>query len=80
ARARADAALTRQAWAHRLKTLGRSVTVQSAKGAIQGLATGVAEDGGLVLRLADGTITTVRAGDITLSRGGPPACSTKELR
>jgi BirA family biotin operon repressor/biotin-[acetyl-CoA-carboxylase] ligase len=73
ARARADAVLARQAWAARLETLGRLVTVQSAKGAIQGLAAGVAEDGGLVLRLVDGTTTTVRAGDVTLSASGPTA-------
>lgn len=71
-RARADAALTRQAWAARLETLGRLVTVQSAQGTIQGLVEGVAEDGGLVLRLVDGTTTTVRAGDVTLGAGTVP--------
>ncbi|HVC80057.1 MAG TPA: biotin--[acetyl-CoA-carboxylase] ligase [Chloroflexota bacterium] len=72
-RALADPALTRQAWAARLETLGRLVTVQSAQGAIRGLAEGVAEDGGLMLRLADGSITTVRAGDVTLSAPSPTA-------
>ena len=72
ARAHADPAPTRQAWAARLETLGRLVTVQSAQGAIRGVAEGVAEDGGLVLRLADGSTATVRAGDVTLGAGMVP--------
>ncbi|HVA93177.1 MAG TPA: biotin--[acetyl-CoA-carboxylase] ligase [Chloroflexota bacterium] len=69
ARASDGPALVRDTWAARLETLGRTVIVQSAQGPIRGLAAGVAEDGGLVLRLANGMSTTVWAGDVTLSPG-----------
>jgi len=60
-----DPALHR-AWVERLDTLGRAITVQGLKGELHGLATGVDEDGALLLKTADGTTHTIRAGDVTV--------------
>lgn len=69
-----EPALARAAWAAGLETIGRMVTAQTAQGPVQGRAEGVAEDGGLVLRLSDGKTMTIQAGDVTLNPthlGGP---------
>ena len=53
-------------WAARLVTLGRQVTVSGAGLALNGRAEGVGPDGALLVRLADGRLERVLAGDVTL--------------
>jgi BirA family transcriptional regulator, biotin operon repressor / biotin---[acetyl-CoA-carboxylase] ligase len=67
----ADAAATRSAWKVCLATLGQVARAQGPAGPLEGLAEDVAEDGGLILRLADGSRRTVWAGDVTLARPVP---------
>lgn len=57
------------AWAARLVTLGREVAVTDSDGTLEGLAVGVDENGGLQVRVADGSLRTVMAGDATLRLG-----------
>ena len=52
-------------WAARLVTLGQVVTVSGMGPAVEGVAEGVDEDGSLLVRLADGLLETVLAGDVT---------------
>jgi BirA family biotin operon repressor/biotin-[acetyl-CoA-carboxylase] ligase len=47
-------------------TVGNRITVSGAGEALDGLAQGVDRDGRLILRLDDGTIRTVAAGDVTI--------------
>jgi BirA family biotin operon repressor/biotin-[acetyl-CoA-carboxylase] ligase len=54
-------------WVRRLATLGRRVEVQTAEGALVGLAEAVDEDGALLLRAPDGELHRLLAGDVTLS-------------
>ena len=54
------------AWRGRLSTLGRHVRVQAGPAIYEGLAEDVAPDGELVLRLADGRVLKLPAGDVTL--------------
>lgn len=56
----------RSRWVERSATLGRFVTASLPGGAISGTAVDLAEDGALVVRLADGTRRAVLAGDVTL--------------
>jgi BirA family biotin operon repressor/biotin-[acetyl-CoA-carboxylase] ligase len=65
--AAAAPAEVREAWRSRLATIGRRVQVLTAAGPLNGVAEGVAEDGALILRLADGTRHAVQAGDVTLA-------------
>lgn len=53
-------------WAGRMVTIGRKVQVSSGDERWRGLATGVDENGALTIRLADGTLQSVLAGDVTL--------------
>ncbi len=53
-------------WRARLTTLGRAVTVRVGEKTCAGTAEDVAADGGLLLRLADGTQQKFAAGDVTL--------------
>ncbi|HWE60394.1 MAG TPA: biotin--[acetyl-CoA-carboxylase] ligase [Chloroflexota bacterium] len=69
-RAETDGDAVREAWRAHLETLGRWVAVQTPAGMLEGLATAVAADGGLIVRLADGSFRTVQAGDVTLSPRG----------
>jgi BirA family biotin operon repressor/biotin-[acetyl-CoA-carboxylase] ligase len=56
-----------QHWRERLNTLGAMVVAQSADGQqISGEAVDVDRDGALLIREADGTITRVLAGEVTL--------------
>jgi BirA family biotin operon repressor/biotin-[acetyl-CoA-carboxylase] ligase len=55
-----------QEWKARLVTLGKFVSVRSGKEVFTGLAESVTPDGSLLLRLADGTIKEIPAGDMTL--------------
>ena len=53
-------------WRMRLETLGRPLTLTNADGQeFQGLAEDVTFDGGLVVRLADGTLRTFAAAEVT---------------
>jgi BirA family biotin operon repressor/biotin-[acetyl-CoA-carboxylase] ligase len=63
-RAEVDPALVREAWSTKLRTLGEHVSVTTPTGTILGLAEDVAADGALILRLADGSRTVIRAGDV----------------
>jgi len=55
-----------QQWRDRLVTLGRRVQVSWGKNAYEGIAESVAEDGSLLLRCSDGSLTKIVAGDVTL--------------
>lgn len=56
-------------WAARLVTLGRPVVVSDQGGqAVEGLAEAVNADGALLVRLEDGQLRAVLAGDVTLHK------------
>jgi BirA family biotin operon repressor/biotin-[acetyl-CoA-carboxylase] ligase len=59
-----------QQWQQRLITLGSKVRASSATGetVLEGIAESVDRDGSLWLRLEDGSLTRVIAGDVTLSK------------
>lgn len=54
------------AWKKRSAMFGTRITVREAQGAIEGVAEELATDGSLLIRLDDGTLHTVRAGDVSL--------------
>lgn len=53
-------------WTRRLANIGQEVVAASGDERWRGLATGVDEDGALLIRLADGSVQRVLAGDVTL--------------
>jgi BirA family biotin operon repressor/biotin-[acetyl-CoA-carboxylase] ligase len=53
-------------WTERLVNLGRPVVVSTPGSDLQGVAEGVNPEGALLVRLADGRLETVVAGDVTL--------------
>jgi BirA family biotin operon repressor/biotin-[acetyl-CoA-carboxylase] ligase len=53
-------------WRGSLVTLGRKVRVESGKNKYEGIAESVARDGSLLLRQANGSLTKIVAGDVTL--------------
>lgn len=53
-------------WRRRLETLGREVTVRSGQDVRVGYAEATDENGNLLLRLRDGRLVTIAAGDVTL--------------
>ncbi len=55
-------------WRRLCATLGQPVAAQGVGGTVEGVAEDVAEDGSLLVRRADGTLTAVAAGDVTLRR------------
>lgn len=55
-------------WKTRLVTLGEEVTVTWKDNSLEGTAESVDETGAMVLRLPDGSRTTVVAGDVTLRK------------
>lgn len=57
---------TRDAWLAHAAFIGRKIELTPASGRIEGVMTGLAEDGALVLKLADGSETHVRAGEISV--------------
>ena len=59
---------TFQAWREMLVTLGQPVKATWKNGSIEGTAENVDASGALVIRLPDGTLHTVVAGDVTLRR------------
>jgi BirA family biotin operon repressor/biotin-[acetyl-CoA-carboxylase] ligase len=57
-----------EAWAGRLDTMGRPVTVTLPTGSLHGMATGVTAAGALLVRDAQGEMHTVWAGDVMAVR------------
>ena len=55
-------------WKRLNTTIGNRVTVSGAGETLEGLAQGVDSDGRLIVRLDDGTIRTVAAGDVTIRK------------
>lgn len=53
-------------WRRRLETLGKEITVRCGQDVREGYAESVDEDGNLLLRLEDGSLVTITAGDVTL--------------
>ena len=56
----------REEWASMLDTLGQRVSVTWGDAVYQGVAEGVDDEGGLLLRLADGALLSLSAGEVTL--------------
>ena len=56
----------RDRWRERLVTLGKDVRATWQGGAAEGIAEDVDADGALLIRTADGALTRVEAGDVTL--------------
>ena len=54
-------------WAARLATLSQPVEVSTPAGVLAGVAESVDEDGALLLRLPDGGLRVLVAGDVTLT-------------
>lgn len=57
------------AWKALNVTIGRAVSVSGAGEILQGMAADIDSEGRLMLRLADGTMRTVTAGDVTIVKG-----------
>jgi BirA family transcriptional regulator, biotin operon repressor / biotin---[acetyl-CoA-carboxylase] ligase len=57
---------TRDRWRERLVTLGNDVRATWQGGSAEGIAEDVDDDGALLVRTADGALTRVEAGDVTL--------------
>ncbi len=53
-------------WRDNLVTLGKKVKIESGKNKYAGIAESVAADGSLLLRRANGSLTKIVAGDVTL--------------
>lgn len=66
--ARDDFAGTRSAWLDRAEGLGKAMRSTAVDPPVEGVFETLAEDGGLILRLPDGTRRTIRAGDVELVR------------
>lgn len=56
----------RDEWAGRLTALGKLVAVREGDSVVEGVAEGVDADGALLVRLADGSLQVVLAGDVSL--------------
>lgn len=56
----------RARWLERAHPIGTAIRTTTPHGTIEGLFDGLAHDGALRLRLADGTVEIVRAGDVLL--------------
>jgi BirA family biotin operon repressor/biotin-[acetyl-CoA-carboxylase] ligase len=56
----------REEWSSLLDTLGHQVRVAWGEQVYEGYAQGVDEDGSLVLRLSNGSLQTLAAGEVTL--------------
>jgi BirA family biotin operon repressor/biotin-[acetyl-CoA-carboxylase] ligase len=57
-------------WREMADTLGRPVRVEMARGALEGIAADIGEDGSLLVRLRDGSLQRVVAGDVTVREAG----------
>lgn len=56
-------------WAANMDTMGRRVKVQSSNSTIEGIAEAITGSGHLVLRLDDGSVQEIVAGDVSLIPG-----------
>ena len=63
----ADFAAIRADWLARAAGIGKPIRVTSGEGEVSGLFDGIDTSGRLVIRLADGTMRTMAAGDVTLA-------------
>ena len=61
-------AAIRKEWERRLETIGKQVLVKRGEILLEGCAESVNSEGSLLLRCADGSLTTVTAGDVTVKR------------
>ncbi|SHL09243.1 biotin--[acetyl-CoA-carboxylase] ligase [Rhodothermus profundi] len=61
-----DAAAICTAWSRYSYTLGRPVRIDTPAGLVEGVAEALASSGALQVRLADGTLRTISAGDVAL--------------
>ncbi len=66
--AREPAAVLRL-WRERLSTIGREISVRAPDSVFEGVAADVDADGALLVRLPDGTLRPVHAGDVSLGSG-----------
>lgn len=57
---------TREAWLAQAAHLGKRVELTPASGRVEGVLKSLADDGALIIELDDGTLTHVRAGEISL--------------
>jgi BirA family biotin operon repressor/biotin-[acetyl-CoA-carboxylase] ligase len=57
-------AASRDAWMRRAAYLGETVVTHAQAAPVSGVMLGLAEDGALLLRLVDGAVASVRAGEI----------------
>jgi BirA family biotin operon repressor/biotin-[acetyl-CoA-carboxylase] ligase len=57
-------------WTARLATLGQRVQATTSEGVLNGVAESVDEDGALLLRLPNGSLRRLLAGDVTLAHSG----------
>jgi BirA family biotin operon repressor/biotin-[acetyl-CoA-carboxylase] ligase len=60
----------REAWAGRLITLGQQVDAHADRQSVSGLAEAVDEDGALLVRIGDGRLHRLSAGDVSLRGPG----------
>ncbi|MEL7130245.1 MAG: biotin--[acetyl-CoA-carboxylase] ligase [Pseudomonadota bacterium] len=58
----------RTAWLERAEGIGKAVRVTAENGPIEGIFTDLGADGALLLQLPDGSMKTIRAGDVELIR------------
>jgi BirA family transcriptional regulator, biotin operon repressor / biotin---[acetyl-CoA-carboxylase] ligase len=58
-----------EAWKELNVTLGSRVAVSGAGAALEGVASGIDAEGRLILKLDDGTLRQVSAGDVTILKG-----------
>jgi BirA family transcriptional regulator, biotin operon repressor / biotin---[acetyl-CoA-carboxylase] ligase len=59
-----------EAWREKLVTLGKQVKAKSGNQVIEGIAEAVDEGGALIVRRADGNLTKIVAGEVTLRENG----------
>lgn len=65
-----------QLWTARLATLGQRVVVSGAHCLVEGYAEGVDPDGALLVRLEDGHVARILAGDVSLRPKSMQPCAT----
>lgn len=64
----ADFAATRASWLERADGLGEAIRVKCDDQLVEGVFMGMDVDGALLLQLGDGTVRTIRTGDVHLIR------------
>ena len=67
--ARTDFAGLLRDWKARAEGLGKTVRVNPQSGPLEGIFQDLSEDGGLIMKLANGDIRTIRSGDVELVKG-----------